>query len=146
MNVFEDANHARNKIMRWSQTGILLYLKRSPVVWYSKLRKTVETSTFGSKFVALQVATELIKGLCYKLRMMGVPIDGSASVYVNNDTVMKNSTIPSSTLQWKHNAICYHCVREAVASKIFHVTYIPTDQNLADMFTKMIGATKLHAF
>jgi len=146
LNVFVDANHARNKLTRRSQTGILLYINKAPIMWYSKSQKTVETSTFGSEFVALRVATEMIKGLRYKLRMMGVPLDGPTNVLVDNETVMKNSTIPSSTLQKKHNAICYHYVREAVASGIMRVAHIPSDQNLADMFTKMLGATKLHAF
>ncbi len=88
----------------------------------------------------------MIKGLRYKLRMMGIPLEGPANVLVDNETVMKNSTIPSSTLQKKHNEICYHCVREAVACGIIRVAHIPSDQNLADMFTKMLGATKLHAF
>ena len=71
------------------------------------------------------------------------PIDGATGVLVDNETVVKNSTIPSSTLQKIHNAICYHFVREAVAAKIIRIAYIPTDQNLADMFTKIIGAVKL---
>jgi len=146
INAFVDANHARNKITRRSQTGILIYLNRAPILWYSKSQKTVETSTFGSEFVALRIATEMIKGLRYKLRMMGIPLDGPANVLIDNETVMKNASIPSSTLQKKHNAICYHCVREAVASNVIRVAHIPTDQNLADMFTKPLGATKLHAF
>jgi hypothetical protein len=52
MNVFVDANHAGNKLNRRSHTGILIYLNRSPTIWYSKSQKTVETSTFGSEFVA----------------------------------------------------------------------------------------------
>ena len=38
-------------------------LLNAPVVWYSKRQNTVESSTFGSEFVALRVATELIQGL-----------------------------------------------------------------------------------
>ena len=75
--------------------------------------------------------------------MFGVPIDGPANVLVDNDTVVKNSTIPSSSLRKKHNAICYHFVREAVASKIMRIAYIPSTENLADMFTKVLGATRL---
>ena len=143
INAFVDANHAGNKITRRSQTGILIYLNRAPILWHSKAQKTVETSTFGSEFVALRVATEIIKGLRYKLRMFGVPIDGPANVLVDNGTVVKNSTIPSSSLRKKHNAICYHFVREAVASKIMRIAYIPSTENLADMFTKVLGATRL---
>jgi len=77
----------------------LIYLNRAPIIWYSKTQKTVETSTFRSEFVALRIATEQIKALRYNLRMMGVPIENSANVLVDNETVVKNSTIPSSTLQ-----------------------------------------------
>jgi hypothetical protein len=146
MNVFVDADHAGNRLTRCSQTGILLYLNKAPIMWYSKSQKTVETSTFGSEFVAMRVATEIIKGLRYKLRMMGVPLDGLANVLADNETMIKNSTIPLQTLQKKHNAICYHYVREAVATKIICIAYIPTTENLVDMFTKPLGARKLHGF
>lgn len=63
INAFVDANHAGNKLNRRSHSGILIYLNRSPTMWYSKAQKTVETSTFGSELVALRIATELIKGL-----------------------------------------------------------------------------------
>jgi hypothetical protein len=112
LNAFVDADHAGNKVTRRSQTGILIYLNKAPIIWYSKAQETVETSTFGSEFVTLHMATELIKSLRYKLRMFGVPIEGPANVLVDNDTVVKNSSIPSSTLQKKHNSICYHFVRE----------------------------------
>jgi len=137
-----DVSHASNKLNHCSHTGILIYINRSPIIWYSKAQKTVETSTFGSEFVSLHIATKLIKALRYKLRMFGVPLDGPANVLVDNDTV-KISTVPSSTLQKKHNAICYHFVRESVAAEIMRIAYIPSEENLADMFTKTVGATKL---
>jgi hypothetical protein len=63
MNVFCDANHAGNVVTRRSHTGILFYLNQAPILWYSKAQKTVETSTFGSEFVALCIAVELIEAL-----------------------------------------------------------------------------------
>jgi len=108
VNVFVDASHAQSKVTNRFHTGILIHLNKAPIVWYSKSQRTVETSTFGAEFVALNIATELVKSLCYKLRMMGVPIEGPANVLVDNDSVVKNFTIPSSTLQKKHNSICYH--------------------------------------
>jgi hypothetical protein len=143
INAFIDASHARNKVTRRSHSGILIYLNTAPIVWFSKAQKTIETSTFGAEFIALRIGTELIKSLRYKLRMMGVPLDGPANVLVDNESVVKNSTIPSSTLQKKHNSICYHYVREAVAAGCIQVAYISSDQNLADMLTKPLGATKL---
>ena len=53
----------------------------APVIWFSKKQNTIESSTFGSEFIALKIATELIEGLRYKLRMFGVPISGPAPVF-----------------------------------------------------------------
>ncbi len=71
----------------------------------------------------MKIATEIIRSLRYKLRMMGVPLDGPANVLADNDSMVKNSTIPTQTLQKKHNAICYHYVREAVATNVMRIAY-----------------------
>jgi hypothetical protein len=130
-NVFVDASHARNKLNRRSHTGVLIYLNRSPTIWYSKSQKTVETSTFGSEFMALRVATELIKSLRYKSRMMGVPLDRPANVLVANDLVVKNATVPSSI--YKRNTTQYVIIFSGnLAANVMRVTYIPSSENLAD--------------
>lgn len=79
---------------------------------------TLETSTFGSEFIALRIATDLIEGLQYKLRMLGVPLDGPANVVTDNLAGVQNSMILSSTIKKKHNLICYHQVQEAIAAGI----------------------------
>ena len=68
----------------------------------------VETSTFGSEFVAMCIAVELIESLWYKLRMFGIPIDGPMNVYCDNEVVTKNVIYPESTLKNKHNSIACH--------------------------------------
>jgi hypothetical protein len=60
MNIFCDASHASDIVTHRSTTGLLIYLCGTPVVWYSKRQNTVESSTFGSEFVALRIATEKI--------------------------------------------------------------------------------------
>jgi hypothetical protein len=143
---FCDSDHAGDRVTRRSHTGIILFLNRAPITWFSKKQNTVETSTFGAEFVALRIAVELIKAQRYKLRMMGVPIDGPCTLFCDNEAAVKNSTIPESTLKKKHNAIAYHRVREAVASETIRIAYIHTSLNLADMFTKPLTSEKIHTF
>jgi hypothetical protein len=133
---FVDADHAGNRVTRCSQSGILLFVNRAPVVWYSKRQNTVETSTFGSEFVAMRIAVELVESLRYKLRMFGVPIEGPTNVFCDNEAVTKNATFPESTLKKKHNAIAYHWTREAVAAGTIRVTKDDGKTNLADVLTK----------
>ena len=91
--------------------------------------------------MALKVATEMIAGLRYKLRMMGVPIDGAANVMVDNQSVVYNTTLPESTLKKKSNAIAYHYVRENVASGMMRIRHKRSEDNLADMLTKIQPGT-----
>ena len=51
-------------------------------------------------------------------------------------SVVKNSSIPTSSMNNMHNAICYHRGREAQAAGIILVGWIPGEFNLADLFTK----------
>jgi hypothetical protein len=55
---FVDADHAGNRITHHLQTGILIFINRALIIWYSKRQNTVETSTFRSEFVAMWVAVE----------------------------------------------------------------------------------------
>jgi hypothetical protein len=139
---FVDANHAGNVVTRRSHTGILLYVNNAPVQWYSKRQNTVESSSFGSEFVALRVAKEMIVALRYKLRMFGVPLSGATNVFCDNNGVVKNASIPHSMLQKKHNAINYHAIREAVAAGILRVGKEDGMTNLADLFTKVLTADR----
>ena len=139
---FVDANHAGNVKDRRSQTGILIFLNKAPVHWYSKRQATVEASTFGAEFCAMRIAVELIESLRYKLRMFGVPVDGSTNVHCDNEAVYKNTVMPESTLKKKHHSIAYHRCREAAAAGTIRIAKQGTDKNLADLFTKVLTAAR----
>lgn len=142
VNCFVDSDHAGDRMTRRSQTGIILYCNSAPIIWYSKRQNTVEASTFGSEFVALRVATELIISLRYKLRMLGIEVLGPANVFCDNEAVYKNSAFAESALKKKHNSICFHKVRESVAAGILIVHKVDTDFNLSDILTKSLPAPK----
>ena len=138
MTCFVDANHAGEHGTRRSHTGFIIYLNNAPVDWYSKRQNTVESSTFGSEFVAMRIATERIRALRYKLRMFGIPIDGPTNILGDNESVVNAASKVEAKLNKKHNAICYHAVREAAAAGWIRVGWEPTETNVADLFTKML--------
>ena len=136
VTIYVDANHAGNVVTRRSQTGVLIFVNNAPIMWFSKKQNTVEAATFGSEFNAMRVAVEMNKALRYKLRMFGVQIDGPSNVFCDNDSVVKNASLPHSSLQKKHHAITYHFVREMAARGAIRVAKIAGENNLADIFTK----------
>ena len=110
MRVFVDADHAGETVTCRSRTGFVVFLNGAPIYWSSKRQNYVETSTFGSEFVAMKQATEYVRGLRYKLRMLGIKVDEPAYVFGDNKSVLCNTTAPESTLKKKSNAIAYHFV------------------------------------
>jgi hypothetical protein len=145
MSCFVDADHAGNHITRRSHTGIVIFCNRAPIIWFSKRQNTVETSSFGSEFVAARIAVELIEGLQYKLRMFGIPIEGPTNIYCDNQSVVTNASQPESTLKKKHNSIAYHRVREAAAANTISIAQESHESNIADMLTKPVSGPRLKA-
>ena len=136
MSLYKDADHAHDVVTRRSVTGLLLFMNNMPVSWVSKRQKTVETSTYGSELVAARIGVELAMEHRYKLRMLGVPIDGPTLMLGDNMSVILNTTVPSSQLRKKHNAIAYHRVREAIAGGIIRFAKVDSKDNFADCLTK----------
>ena len=110
----------------------------APIVWHSKRQSTIETSVFGAEFVAMKVGMETLRGLRYKLRMMGVQISGPSFIYGDNMSVVHNTQRPESMLKKKSNSICYHAIRESVAMGESLVGHISTHENPADIATKVL--------
>jgi hypothetical protein len=144
MTVYVDADHAHDLFTRISITGILVMLNNTPVKWVSKRQKTVETSTYGSELVASRVATELILEIGYMLRSLGLALDGPELMLGDSMSVVLNTTVPSSVLKKKHNAIAYHRVREAIAARIMRFAYIESEENVSDVLTKPLSNETFH--
>jgi uncharacterized protein (DUF2249 family) len=136
LTTYVDADHAHDKMTRRSVTGYIILINNTPIKWYSKRQNTVESSTYGAELVALRIAVEGIIEFRYKLRMMGLLMEGPSQVLCDNKSVVLNMTLPSSTLKKKHNAIAYHRVRETVAAQVIKVNHIDGKSNIADILTK----------
>jgi hypothetical protein len=138
LRLFVDYDHAGAKFTRWSRTGFVIYLNMAPIVWFSKRQSTVESSLFGSEFVAMKNGIETCRGLHYKLIMMGVTFGGPTFVYGDNMYNVHNAQRPESVLKKKSNSICYHAVRESVAMGDSIIGHVPSVENTADIFTKVV--------
>jgi Reverse transcriptase (RNA-dependent DNA polymerase) len=138
VKLFVDSDHAADQLTRRSRTGFILYLNKAPIVWFSKRQGTIETSVFGAEFVSMRTGIEAGRALRYKLRMMGIPIEEPMYCYGDNMSVIHNTQKPESTLKKKSNSICYHFCREAVAMGEVLTAHVRSEDNPADICTKLI--------
>ena len=90
----------------------------------------------------MKTAMDLIEALRYKLRMFGIPVEEATRVLCDNQAVVRNTTMPESTLKQKHNSIAYHRNRECVAAGMAIVGKVDTDSNIADLGTKVLPYPK----
>ena len=119
-----------------SVTGILHFINKTPIDWFSKLQATCETATFGSEYVAARTCTDQIIDLRTTLRYLGVPIDGATMMFGDNETVVNTASVPHSRLNKRHNALSYHRTREAIAAGIPRFFHVRGDTNPADVVSK----------
>jgi hypothetical protein len=114
LRMFVDSDHTGDKKSRRSRTGFVILVNGGIIDWLLKKQSTIETLMFGVEFCTLKHGIENLRGIRYKLRRMGVPIDGATRIFGDNMSVVTNSSKPELTLKKKSNSVCYHAVREAV--------------------------------
>ncbi len=110
-----DSDHAGEKRTQRSRTGFIIFCNLAPIIWLPKQQAAIETSVFGAECVAMKHGIETLRGLRYKIRMMGIPLSGPTYVYGDNKSQVTNSSRPELTLKKKCNSICYHAISESVA-------------------------------
>ena len=143
VTVYVDANLMFCKSTGRLCTGFLILLNNTPVHWFCKLQATVESATYGSEFMAARIAVQHIIDIRTTLRYMGIPLDGPAWLFGDNQSVISSSTIPSSVLKKRHNALSYHTVRAAIASGYVKFSHVKGEDNPADILTKYLEPYKV---
>ena len=73
---------------------------------------------------------------------MGIPVEGPTCMFCDNESVVKSTSRLEARLNKKHQSICWHAVREAVAAGWLRIGKEPSATNIADMFTKAMDKPK----
>eukprot|EP00804_Cyclotella_cryptica_P022476 CCRYP_015107-RA/>CCRYP_015107-RA protein AED:0.41 eAED:0.41 QI:0/-1/0/1/-1/1/1/0/143 len=74
LRMFLDSDHTSDKVGQRSSTSFVIFLNYGMIDWLSKKQLMVETSVLGEEFCAMKHSVENLRGICYKLHMMGVPL------------------------------------------------------------------------
>ena len=136
---YVDANLYHCMVTGRAVSGVLHFINQTPIDWYTKKQATVETATYGSEFVAARIAVDQIIDLRTTLRYLGVEVHGKTKLFGDNESVVTSSSLPHSVLKKRHVALCYHRVREAIASDMMGFYHIFGQENPADVLSKHWG-------
>ena len=138
MRTFVDYDNSGNRITRRYQTGFLIFLNCAPIYWFSKNQTSIDTISFGYDSVTMKQCCEYVRGLIYKLRMMGIPVKIPTFVFRDNQSVLSNTPMPHSTLKKKSSSLDFQFFQEGVEKSEWRTTYLNTHLNPSDMCTKSL--------
>ena len=67
-------------------------------------------------------------------------------MHINNQGAMNLAKNPAHHQRSKHIDVKYHFIRSEIHAGIVSLKYVPTDENVADVFTKPVTKAKMNKF
>ena len=114
----------------------------SLISWKSKKQSIVALSSCEAEYVALATATQEAKFLRQLLAdLMDLPCK-NVCMYVDNQGAIALANNPVHHKRTKHIDVKYHYVRLEVQNGVVKLIYVPTEYNVADVFTKPVTRVK----
>ena len=140
---FADADWAGDVDSRCSTSGYVFQIRSSTVSWCSRKQATVAKSTTEAEYVSLSLATQEAIWLRRLMNDLGNRMISPTSP---NQGAIQLSRNPKFHNRTKHIDVCYHFVRERVASNEIVVDYCPTQDMMADIMTKGLPKVTFEKF
>jgi hypothetical protein len=118
----------------------------SLISWKSKKQSTVALSTCKAEYIALTHAVQEGNFLRQLLADMQGRTDIHIDLFVDNKGAIDLAKNPVHHQRSKHIDIRYHYVRSQIQDGSVILHYVPSENNIADMFTKPVTKANLKRF
>lgn len=143
INIYTDADWGTDKVDRKSTSGVAVYYGKNLIAWMSRKQTTVALSTAEAEYLAASVA--MTEGISIKGIAIELSHDETIPMKLNIDNQSAIHLIKSfeNSQRSKHIDIKAHFIKDIIAKNITTLGYIPTHENVADIFTK---ATNYNSF
>ena len=112
------------------------------MVWSSRKQRTQAHSSCEAEYMALDEGVREAMWVRSFLSELEVDFEEPLQMYVDNQGAKALAENPVHHARVKHMDIRYHYIRDCVKSGIVKVGYVPTDKNIADVFTKPLDTRK----
>jgi hypothetical protein len=132
---YSDSDYAGCRLDRKSTSGSCQFLGKRLVSWQSKKQHTVSTSTAEAEYIAAGSCVAQILWMKNQLKDYGLEVS-RIPVMCDNTSAIAMTSNPVDHSRTKHIDIRYHFIREHVESGTVELLFVPTEQQIADIFTK----------
>ena len=143
---YTDEDWASSTYDKKSTSGYMFSLGSAAITWSSKKQPTVALSSTEAEYRGAAVAACEVAWLCKLLTDLCVDVTHKAVIYCDNLSSIQLARNPVFHARTKHIEVHYHFIWERVLTDDINLVYIGTDEQVANIFTKALGAEKLRRF
>ncbi|XP_019105475.2 uncharacterized mitochondrial protein AtMg00810-like [Beta vulgaris subsp. vulgaris] len=138
LQAYCDSDWAARPNTRKSVTGYVLLLGTSPISWNSKKQGTTSKSSSEAEYRAMaQAASEV----CWLVRLrtkLGISNLTPVTLHCDNMSALHIARNPVFHERTKHIEVDCHFTRDKVLEGLLQLSYLPTQNPLVDVFTKIL--------
>lgn len=131
---------------RKSTTGFLFKIFNCPVLWASKKQQSVSISSTESEYIALSIAVGEACWLRKLLIDFNIDIKCPVTIYEDNQSAISIANNPENSRRLKHLDIKFFFIKEKIEQGLVNISYIKTEDQVADIFTKPVTKVKILKF
>ena len=133
---------------RKSITGYCFKINESgPMIsWKSRKQPTVALSSCEAEYMSLTSATQEGKYLLSMLNEILNLEQTKFTLFCDNQSAISLAKNPVKHSRSKHIDIRFHFIRNEIENDSLAILYVPTDENVSDIFTKPMSKIKLQKF
>ncbi|KAJ9543717.1 hypothetical protein OSB04_023424 [Centaurea solstitialis] len=143
LTAYSDSDFAGCKIDRKSTTGGCHLLGGKLVSWTSKKQNSVSTSTAEVEYVAAGICCAQVLWLRNQLQDYDIQVS-KIPIYCDNTSAIAIANNPVLHFKTKHIEVRYHFIRDHVMNGDIELHFVPTEYQLADLFTKPLDVTRFN--
>jgi hypothetical protein len=144
---YYDADWGSDTFDRRSRFGYVFLMAGGAISWWSGKEDLVASSTVHAEYIGQDAAARELEWLIQLQREIGFTAASSPRIYGyglgntpwlygDNQGAQSLAKNPVNHKQSKHIDIKYHRIRELLKNGVFRLEYVPTKENVADIFTK----------
>ncbi|KAL0303266.1 UNVERIFIED_CONTAM: Retrovirus-related Pol polyprotein from transposon TNT 1-94 [Sesamum radiatum] len=144
--VSSDVDGSPDRDERKSTSGYAFLLGGAAITWYSKKQPCISLSTMEAEYVACASAVQeaiWLRRFLKSLRILA-DINDAEVIYCDNTATIAYAKDPKYHRRTKHIDTRYHFIRDSVVQGEVALMHIPTNDMIADPFTKPLRRDAFH--